>query len=65
MKERSSSHIPATLYADCDEATVATAFDRLRPQGQVTFAEPCPLTDLPDLEYAYVVGAEDRLVNPD
>ena len=31
----------------------------------MTFAEPCPLTELPDLEYAYVVGAEDRLVNPD
>ena len=33
----------ATLYGDCDETTAAKAFDRLRPQGQATFAEPCPL----------------------
>lgn len=55
----------ATLYGDCDEATAATAFDRLRPQGQATFAEPCPLAELPDVEYAYVLGAEDRLVSPE
>lgn len=55
----------ATLYGDCDEATAAMAFERLRPQGQATFAEPCPLAELPDVEYAYVLGAQDRLVNPD
>lgn len=55
----------ATLYADCDEATARTAFDRLRPQAQDTYAEPCPLSELPDIRYAYVMGSEDQLVNPD
>lgn len=55
----------ATLYADCDVATAKAAFDRLRPQGQATYAEPCPLARLPDIESTYVVGAEDRLVNPE
>lgn len=55
----------ATLYADCDEATVQGAFGLLRPQAQATYAEPCPLTDMPDIERAYVVGAQDRLVSPD
>lgn len=45
--------------------TAAAAFDRLRPQGQATFTEPCPLPELPDLEYGYVLGAEDRLVSPE
>lgn len=55
----------ARLYADCDETTARSAFDRLRPQSQATFVEPCPLTELPDVERAYVVGADDQLVNPD
>jgi pimeloyl-ACP methyl ester carboxylesterase len=55
----------ATLYGDCEEATAAWAFDRLRPQGQATYAEPCPLTELPEVEYAYVLGSEDRLVSPE
>jgi pimeloyl-ACP methyl ester carboxylesterase len=55
----------ATLYADCDEATAKASLDRLRPQAQTTYTEPCPLSELPDLEYAYVMGAEDRLVNPE
>jgi hypothetical protein len=55
----------ATLYADCDEATAKTSFDRLRPQAQATYTEPCPMSELPDIEYAYVMGADDRLVNPD
>lgn len=54
-----------TLYGDCDDRTVEMAFERLRPQGRATYTEPCPLSALPDLRYAYVVGAEDRLVNPD
>lgn len=55
----------ATLYDDCDEATARTAFDRLRPQGQSAYTEACPLTELPDIEYAYVMGAQDQLVNPE
>jgi pimeloyl-ACP methyl ester carboxylesterase len=55
----------ATLYADCDEVTAKTSFDRLRPQGQATYAEPCPLSELPDIESAYVVGADDRIVDPE
>ncbi len=55
----------ATMYGDCDAETTAGAFDRLRPQGQAGYPEPCPLSELPDVEYAYVVGAEDRLVSPE
>ena len=55
----------ATLYADCDDAVARTAFARLRPQAQATYAEPCPLLELPDIRYAYVMGSEDQLVNPD
>lgn len=55
----------ATLYADCDDVLVRTAFDRLRPQAQATYTEPCPLSELPDVRYGYVLGSEDRLVNPE
>ncbi len=54
-----------TLYGDCDEATAKAAFDRLRPQAQTPQVDPCPLEDLPDVRYTYVVGAEDRIVAPD
>jgi hypothetical protein len=30
----------------------------------VPFSEPCPLAALPDLEYGYVIGREDRIVDP-
>jgi pimeloyl-ACP methyl ester carboxylesterase len=54
-----------TLYADCGVASARRAFDRLRPQGQAAYAEPCPLSELPDVERAYVIGAQDRLVSPE
>ena len=54
-----------TLYGDCDDAVARAAFDRLRPQAEDTYFEPCPLVGLPDIEYAYIMGSEDRLVNPE
>ena len=54
-----------TLFGDCDEATARAAFDRLRPQAQAPYVDPCPIADLPDVRYTYVVGAEDRIVAPE
>ena len=46
-------------------AGARAAFDRLRPQAEDTYFEPCPLVGLPDIEYAYIMGSEDGLVNPE
>lgn len=54
-----------TLYGDCDEATARAAFDRLRPQAQTPYVDPCPLAGLPDVRYTYVVAADDRVVAPE
>jgi pimeloyl-ACP methyl ester carboxylesterase len=53
-----------SLYPDCDPADARAAFDRLRPQGRAGYAEPCPLTALPDVPTTYVCCTEDALVNP-
>ena len=53
------------MYGDCDEATARAAFDRLRPQDTTPYRVPCPLETLPAVETAYVMGSEDRMVNPD
>ena len=53
------------LYADCDEADARAAFERLRPQALAPYAQPCQLQALTPCECTYVVGSEDRLVNPD
>jgi pimeloyl-ACP methyl ester carboxylesterase len=53
-----------SLYPDCDPADARAAFDRLRPQGRAGYAEPCPLTALPDVATTYVCCTEDALVNP-
>jgi pimeloyl-ACP methyl ester carboxylesterase len=54
-----------TFFADCDEAVARSAFERLRPQAQAPYVEPCPLESLPDVERAYVLCTEDRIVNPE
>ena len=53
-----------SLYSDCDPADARAAFERLRPQGRAGYAEPCPLTALPDVPTTYVCCTEDALVNP-
>lgn len=53
------------LFADCDEDTAHSAFDRLRPQAVTPYSKPCPLDDLSATPSTYVVCNEDRLVNPD
>jgi hypothetical protein len=35
------------LYADCDDHTIAAAFDRLRPQSAYPFTAPLPLAEYP------------------
>ena len=53
------------MYADCADDAVRSAFEQLRPQAAAPYLEPCPLTAFPDVARTYVLGAEDRLVNPD
>ena len=53
------------LFGDCDDGTVAGAFERLRPQAVYSYALPCSLTALPTVASTYVVCTEDQIVNPD
>ena len=53
------------LYADCDDGAASAAIERLRPQAQTPYDEPCVLDALPRTPCTYVVCGEDRLVNPD
>jgi pimeloyl-ACP methyl ester carboxylesterase len=53
------------MYGDCDEATARAAFDRLRLQDTAPYRVPCPLEALPAVETVYMMGSEDRMVNPD
>lgn len=55
----------ALLYADCDGSTAAAAFERHRAQSAYPFTTPCSLTELPSAPCAYVVCAEDQLLNPE
>jgi pimeloyl-ACP methyl ester carboxylesterase len=53
------------LYGDCAEPDARAAFDRLRPQGAGANRVPCPLAVLPDVPAVAIVGAGDRIVDPD
>ncbi|MDT5243597.1 MAG: hypothetical protein QOD36_973 [Mycobacterium sp.] len=53
------------LFGDCDDATVAAAFARLRPQATYGYGIPYPHPQLPDVDSTYVLCTDDRLVNPD
>jgi pimeloyl-ACP methyl ester carboxylesterase len=55
----------SVLYADCGEGDASAAFERLRPQAQTPYAEPCPIEAFPSTPRTYVVCGEDRIVNPD
>jgi pimeloyl-ACP methyl ester carboxylesterase len=50
------------LYADCDEQTVAAAFDRLRPQSAYPFTAPLLLAKFPAMSCTSIVCTEDRLI---
>lgn len=52
------------MYADCDDATVAATFDRLRPQALYPLTPPCSLTAFPAVASTYVVCADDRILDP-
>ncbi|MFT3866536.1 MAG: alpha/beta hydrolase [Solirubrobacterales bacterium] len=53
----------AAFYHDCDEAEVAWAVARLRPQGTATQHEVWPLEAWPDVPAHYIYGREDRCVS--
>jgi len=53
------------LFADCDTATVADAFARLRPQGSRAYRVPYAAAAYPAVTTTSIVCADDRMVNPD
>jgi pimeloyl-ACP methyl ester carboxylesterase len=55
----------ASLYNDCDPADARWAVGRLRPQSTTPHAQPCPLSALPDVERTYILGRDERTVNPE
>jgi pimeloyl-ACP methyl ester carboxylesterase len=55
----------SVFYADCTAEDARAAFERLRPQAQTPFTQPCPLTGFPPVPRTYVVCSEDRIVNAD
>jgi pimeloyl-ACP methyl ester carboxylesterase len=52
------------MYHDCPPDRARWAFDRLRPQAHLPFAEPWPLERWPDASVASIVCSEDRMGNP-
>ncbi|MGO4444552.1 alpha/beta fold hydrolase [Mycobacterium sp. 2YAF39] len=52
------------FYADCDEATAATAVDHLRVQSGNAWTLPCSLTEHPSVSCTSVVCDDDLVVNP-
>ena len=53
------------LYGDYSREVGLAAAERLRPQAQAPSTEPCPLERWPDVESAYVLCTEDRIVSPE
>ena len=53
------------FYQDCSEVVARQAWQRLRPQSQVVFTEPCPIDVWPDVPSTYIVMTDDRAVGPD
>lgn len=51
------------LYDDCEPATAALAFSRLRPQGQRPMSDPSPLAEWPNVPTTYVVCDDDRMMS--
>jgi pimeloyl-ACP methyl ester carboxylesterase len=52
------------MYADCDEELARAAFERLRPQAVAPYPVPCPLQAMPEVGSVYILGEDDRMVNP-
>jgi hypothetical protein len=52
------------MYHDCTPAAAAAAVARLRPQGRPPNTDPCPLDALPDVPSVYVLGTDERCIDP-
>jgi pimeloyl-ACP methyl ester carboxylesterase len=50
------------MYADCDDATVDAAIDRLRPHSPYANALPCSLTEFPAVPCTSVIRSGDQLI---
>jgi pimeloyl-ACP methyl ester carboxylesterase len=62
-----STSVPADiarrlLFHDVDEEPATRAWERLRPQFWAPWVEPCPFETWPDLHYAHVACAGDRVL---
>jgi pimeloyl-ACP methyl ester carboxylesterase len=53
------------LFGDCDEASAATAFARLRWQGTRGYEVAYQPASLPRVDTTYVVCTEDGILNPE
>jgi hypothetical protein len=53
------------LWADCDEQTVAIAFERPRPKCAFPFTAPLSLAELPTVSCTSIICTEDQLINPE
>jgi pimeloyl-ACP methyl ester carboxylesterase len=53
------------IYADCDESTVDTAFNRLRPQSLYASSLRCSLAEFPAVPCTSVVCSDDQFVWPE
>jgi pimeloyl-ACP methyl ester carboxylesterase len=51
------------LYSDCDAAVARAAVTRLRPQGPLPNSQPCPLSELPRVEYVSILARDDTAVS--
>jgi pimeloyl-ACP methyl ester carboxylesterase len=60
-----AAHAIHTYYHDVPEDVARWAVEQLRPQHAKVTHEPSPLREWPDVPCRYVVGANDRIVNPD
>jgi pimeloyl-ACP methyl ester carboxylesterase len=52
------------LYSDCDDQTVAAAFDRLRPQSAYPFTAKLELAEMPSIACTTVICTDDQLLTP-
>jgi pimeloyl-ACP methyl ester carboxylesterase len=54
----------AIFFHDCDPALAAWAASNLRRQAVRLMMEPCPLEAMPAVPMTYVLGTEERAIDP-
>jgi pimeloyl-ACP methyl ester carboxylesterase len=59
------AHAIATYYHDLPASLALWAARQLRPQLAKVTSEPSPFSRWPEVHFRYVLGRNDRIVNPD